>query len=46
MLSAATTTYTAELGALLDSVLTEDEQKAMHALVKRLLAVAKSENTL
>jgi len=46
VLSAATTTYTAELGALLDSVLTEDEQKAMHALVKRLLAVAKSENTL
>ncbi|MFN8488297.1 MAG: MarR family transcriptional regulator [Caldilineaceae bacterium] len=39
-LAAASTTYTAELATLLDATLTLDEQQHLHALFKRLLAVA------
>jgi len=38
-LAAASTTYTVELAALLDTTLTTDEQQHLHTLVKRLLTV-------
>ena len=37
-LAIASTTYTAELAALLDATFTADEQQHLHTLVKRLLA--------
>lgn len=44
-LDAATITYTAELGALLDATLSAAEQETMHALMQRLLATVNGRET-
>lgn len=44
-LVSASTTYTAELAAVLDATFTADEQQQMHTLVKRLLTTVDKEGT-